>query len=127
MGAHLKACAAIVLGMSVIAAFLHALLSDRPAGRSLMLANVQMTESARSLRVGAPVFAGNGTRVGVVSGISREPDGRIERLRVTTESSLGLEPIIIVRGTSLTIDGSGVRLALPVAELNRLPGVMLKD
>jgi hypothetical protein len=78
--------------------------------------------------LGAPVFAVDGTHVGIVDGISRSQTGRIERIRLATSPSF--EPhagILIVRQGAFTVDGTSVRLALSVQEVRALPRAMTVD
>jgi hypothetical protein len=126
------------IGAVLIAVFLliasgYALFDDRSLrtmGSPVLKADVsrQVSQSERSLSVGARVFAVDGTAIGAVAGISRGDDGHVERIRVRTASlpALGARTVVI-RDTAFSVKGTVVRLNLSVAEVKALPGIMTTD
>ena len=70
----------------------------------------------------------DGTVVGKVSGISRDPHGHIHRVRIVTAAPLGLgERTISVRDSAFTVIGNVVRMRLTLTEVNALSTVMTED
>ena len=88
----------------------------------------QIKATGQALAVGAPVEAIDGTVVGKVSGISRDSQGHIHRIRIATAAPLGLgERTISVRDSAFTVIGNVVKMRLTLAEVNALPIVMTED
>ena len=84
--------------------------------------------AGQALAVGAPVQAIDGTVVGKVSRISRDPNGHIHRIRIATAAPLGLgERTISVRDSAFTVIGNVVKMRLTLTEVNALPTVMTED
>lgn len=119
----------VLIGTFVLLAFGYALFGDgalRTMPSPVMKAAVSQSE--RSLAVGASVLASDRTNVGTVSGISRRLSGHIERIRVTTASPLGLGArTIIIRDTAFSVENGTVVLSLSVAQVEALPGAMTTD
>ena len=119
-----------VIGAFVLIAFAYALFGDSVGRRTMPspVMKAEVSQSERSLAVGASVLAADGSKVGSLSGISRRDDGHIERIRVITASLLGLgERTVSLPHTAFSVEGSTVRLSLSVAQVNSLPGVMMTD
>jgi hypothetical protein len=119
-----------LIGAFVLIAFAYSLFGNSTGWRTMPspVMKAEVSQSERSLAVGASVLAADGTKVGSVSGISRGVDGRIERIRVMTASPLGLgERSVSIRDTAFSVEGSTVRLSLSVAQVNSLPGAMTTD
>ena len=119
-----------VIGAFVLIAFAYALFADSVGWRTMPspVMKAEVSQSERSLAVGASVLAADGSKVGSLSGISRRDDGHIERIRVITASLLGLgERTVSLPHTAFSVEGSTVRLSLSVAQVNSLPGVMMTD
>ena len=119
-----------VIGAFVLIAFAYALFGDSVGWRTMPspVMKAEVSQSERSLAVGASVLAADGSKVGSLSGISRRDDGHIERIRVITASLLGLgERTVSLPHTAFSVEGSTVRLSLSVAQVNSLPGVMMTD
>ena len=119
-----------VIGAFVLIALAFALFSDSHGWRTMPspAMRAELSQSKRSLVVGASVLAADGSKVGSVSGVSRRRDGHIERIRVVTASHLGLgERHISIPDTAFFLEGSTVRLTLSVAQVNSWPGVMTTD
>ena len=114
----------------MLALFAHALAGKRvrwPAdGLSLMKAEIAPAE--RLLSVGTAVHAVDGTVVGKVSGLSRNPSGHVERIRVTGSIPVGSEQTtLIIRDTYFRVTEHTVQLKLTVAELDMMPRAMTED
>ena len=119
-----------LIGAFVLIAFAYALFGHPAEQRTIPspVVKAEMSHAERSLSVGASVVATDGSKVGSVSGISRNVDGHIERIRVITAAQLGFgERTVIIRHTAFTIEESRVRLRLSAAEVNSLPGAMESD
>jgi hypothetical protein len=119
-----------VIGAFVLIAFAYALFGDSVGPRTMPspVMNAEVSQSERALAVGASVLAADGSKVGLVSGISRRGDGHVERIRVSTASPLGLgERTVSIPHTAFSVEGSSVRLSLSVAQVNLLPTVMMTD
>ena len=103
----------------------HAISDERPAeGRSLMKAEVALAE--HSLAVGTAVLAVDGTVLGTVSGLSRNPSGHVDRIRVT--SSMPSEQVIlIIRDKYFSVIDQAVQLKITIAELEAMPQAMTED
>ena len=87
-----------------------------------------ITAAGRSLTVGVPVRAQDGTIVGHVSGFSRSESGQVERIRFRTAAPLALgERIVTLGGGSFTLEPGAVQLRLSVEQIVALPGVMIED
>ena len=98
----------------------------RPAeGLPLIKAEVALAE--RSLTVGTAVLAVDGTVVGKVSGLSRNPSGHVERIRVTGSMPMGSVPVLIIRDIYFSVTDQAVQLKLTVAELDAMPRAMTED
>ena len=116
----------LIVGGLLLFALIYAFLDPLPTPPApFVKAEVGRTESA--LRLGAPVFAADGTHVGAVAGFSRSSTGNIERLRVITPLSEPHAAIFIVRQGAFMIDDNSVRLGLSVSEVKALPRVMIDD
>jgi hypothetical protein len=88
----------------------------------------EVSQSDGSLQVGGRAFAADGTEVSSVSGLSRATDGRIERIRVSTFSPLGIgQRNVIIRPSAFRVEGTAVRLTLSVAQVDALPTAMVTD
>ena len=81
----------------------------------------------RSLTVGTAVLAVDGTVVGKVTGMSRNPSGHVERIRVTSSMPMGFEQTLIIRDTYFSVTNHAVQLKLTVAELDAMPRAMTED
>jgi PRC-barrel domain len=120
----------LVIGAFVLIAFAYALFGDSVGWRTMPspVMKAEVSQSERSLTVGASVFAADGSKVGSVAGISRRENGHIERIRVITASLLGFgERTVSIPHTAFSVEGSTVRLSLSVAHVNSLPSVMITD
>ena len=119
-----------LIGAFVLIAFAYSLFGGSTNWRTMPspVMKAEVSQSERSLAVGASVLAADGSKVGSVSGISRRGDGHIERIRVITASPLGLgERTVSLSHTAFSVEGSTVRLSLSAAQVNLLPGVMITD
>jgi hypothetical protein len=103
---------------------MYAFLDPRPTPRAPFV-KAEIVE--RALRLGIPVVAADGTRVGALAGISRSSTGSIERIRVITSMSEPHAKIFIVRQGAFIVDENSVRLALSVGEVKALPSIMIDD
>ena len=71
--------------------------------------------------IGTPVSAG-GEEIGVVSDVSIEADGRVDKIRVRTASPLGLgERIVEIPASAFTVLHGAVVLDLTADEVNEFP------
>ena len=68
---------------------------------AITVMKAEVSQSERSLAVGASVLAADGSKVGSLSGISRRDDGHIERIRVITASLLAWGKGLSVSPTQL--------------------------
>ena len=104
----------------------HAVSDERRAdGRPLMKAEVALAE--HSLTVGTAVLAVDGTVVGKVTGLSRNPSGHVERIRVTGIPMGSEQTILIIREKYFRVTDQAVQLKLSVAELDAMPRAMTED
>jgi hypothetical protein len=89
---------------------------------------IEVVSAKRSLSVGDPVHAADGTLVGRVSGMSRDPHGHVERIRITETTQMGSDRRIFIIYDRYFLLGDGiVQLKLSVAELNAMPQAMTED
>ena len=116
----------LIVGGLLLFAFIYASLDPRPTPRAPFV-KAEVGRADRALRIGAPVFAADGTHVGAVAGVSRSSTGNIERIRVITSLSEPHAAIFIVRQGAFMIDQNSVRLGLSVSEVKALPRVMTED
>ena len=78
--------------------------------------------------VGTAVLAVDGTFVGKVSGLSRDPRGHVGRIRVTPSILIdSAQTPLIIRSTYFSVTDHAVQLKLTVAELDALPRAMTED
>jgi len=122
--------ATFIVGGGVLFLFAHALFGHRFDWlvRNPPVMKVEAVSVERALSVGDPVQAVDGTLVGRVSGLSRDPRGHVERIRVaeTTPRGSGQRIFIIYDRYFLLGDGV-VQLKLSVADLNAMPQAMTED
>jgi hypothetical protein len=128
-GAMPRRCRTIgtfIIVACVLVPVAHAISDERPAeGRSLMKAEVALAE--HSLAVGTAVLAVDGTVVGKVTGLSRNPSGHVERIRVTGIPMGSEQTILIIREKYFRVTDEAVQLNLSVAELDAMPRAMTED
>jgi hypothetical protein len=115
---------AFVIGACVLLPSGHAISGKRIAdGIPLMKENAL---AERLLTVGTAVLAVDGTVVGTVSGLSRNPSGHVDRIRVT--SSMPSEQVIlIIRDKYFSVIDQAVQLKITIAELEAMPQAMTED
>lgn len=119
-----------VVGGGVLFLFAHALFGQRLdwLARIPPVTKVQVVSAKRALSVGDPVHAVDGTLVGRVSGLSRDPRGHVERIRVTETVQIGSGSRILIIHDRYFLLGDGiVQLKLSVAELDTMPQAMTED
>jgi len=122
--------ATIVAGVCIVFLFAHALFGQRFdwLARVPAVMQVELASAKRALSVGDPVHAVDGTLVGRVSGLSRDPRGHVERIRVTETTQMGSGRRILIIHDRYFLLGDGiVQLKLSVAELNAMPQAMTED
>jgi hypothetical protein len=89
--------------------------SWRPADR-LPFVTAEIAPAERLLTVGTTALAVDGTVVGKVSGLSRDPHGHVTRIRVTSSMPSGSEQtILIIRDTYFNVTDQAVQLKLTIA------------
>jgi hypothetical protein len=118
------------LGSWVLLLFAHTLFGEHLEWlvRTLPVMKLEVASSKRALSVGDPVLAADGTLVGTVSGLSRDPRGHVERIRVTETTQMGSgQRILIIRDGHFSVGASAVQLKLGVAELDAIPQAMTED
>jgi hypothetical protein len=99
--------------------------SQRPAD-DLPSVKAEIALAGRLLTVGTTVLAVDGTVVGIVSGLSRNPSGHVDRIRVT--SSMPSEQVIlIIRDKYFSVTDQAVQLRITIAELDAMPRAMTED
>ena len=110
--------------------FAHALFGERfrwPA-QNIPLIKADSAPAERSLTVGTAVLAVDGTVVGKVSGLSRDPRGNVGRIGVTPSLLIdSTQTPLIIRNTYFSVTNHVVQLKLTVAELDALPRAMIED
>ena len=117
----------IIVGC-VLMPFAHAAERFPRSAEGLPLIKTEVALAERSLTVGTAVLAVDGTVVGKVSGLSRNPNGHVERIRVTGSMPMGSEQtILIIRDTYFSVTDEAVQLKLTVAELDAMPRAMTED
>jgi len=127
---HGRTIATCVGGSLVLFLFAHALFYQRFdwLARIPPVTQVEVVSAKRGLSVGDPVHAADGTLVGRVSGLSRDPRGHVERIRVTETTQMGSDRRILIIYDRYFLLGDGiVQLKLSVAELNAMPQAMTED
>lgn len=127
---HARTMITFVVGGGVLFLFAHALFGQRFdwLARIRPMTKVQVVSAKRALSVGDPVHAVDGTLVGRVSGLSRDPHGHVERIRVTETTQMGSGPRILIIHDRYFLLGDGVvQLKLSVAELDTMPQAMTED
>jgi hypothetical protein len=104
-----------------------ALLAAAPLGPVAANAQTQATPLSAQL-IGAPVFAADGVRVGVVADVSTARDG-LDQLRVRTGFALGFgERIVAIPHPAFKIRGERVILRdLTSADVDALPSVSTEN
>ena len=125
-----RTMATIVAGVCILFLFAHALFGQRFywLARIPAVMQVELASAKRALSVGDPVHAVDGTLVGRVSGLSRDPRGHVERIRVTETTQMGSGRRILIIHDRYFLLGDGiVQLKLSVAELNAMPQAMTED
>jgi hypothetical protein len=120
----------IIIGSCVLLLFAHALFGERfrwhPHGIPVVKAEISPAE--RAISVGADVFTSDGALIGSVSGLSRDAQGHVERIRVTETTQTGSgRSILIIGNTDFLFVEGAVRLNLSVAELGATPKAMTED
>jgi hypothetical protein len=126
---HGRTIATIVGGSCVLLLFAHAF-DQRFDWRAPIpcVMQVEVLSAKRALSVGDPVHAADGTLVGRVSGLSRDPRGHVERIRVTETAQMGSDRRILIIYDRYFLLGDGiVQLKLSVVELNAMPQAMTED
>jgi len=119
-----------VVGVCILFLFAHALFGQQFdwLARIPPVMQVELAASKRALSVGDPVHAVDGTLVGRVSGLSRDPRGHVERIRVTETTQMGSDRRILIIHDRYFLLGDGVvQLKLSVTELNAMPHAMTED
>ena len=126
---HGRTMAAFVMGGSILFLFAHALFDQRFDWVARIPAlKVEVVSAKRALAVGDPVHAVDGTLVGKVSGLSRNPRGHVERIRVTEITQMGsAQRILIIHDRHFLLGDGLVQLKLSVAEFNAMPQAMTED
>jgi len=95
-----------------------------------LFAHAQMGRSSGSdaRLIGAPVFAADGIKVGQVVDVSTTDDGRIDKVRITTPSPLGLgERTVEIPPTAFVVRGRVVVLDLSAGEVDAFPSVSTEE
>jgi hypothetical protein len=88
----------------------------------------EIAAAERALSVGAPVLTTDGIVVGKVSGLSRDPRGHVERIRVTDTTHTGSgQRILIIRDKHFSPAEGAVQLKLSVADLDAMPQALTED
>ena len=110
--------------------FAHALFGERVSWPthhiSLIKADIAPADSL--VTVGTAVLAVDGTFVGKVSGLSRDPRGHVGRIRVTPSVLIdSAQTPLIIRHTYFRVTEHAVQLKLTVAELDAMPRAMTED
>jgi hypothetical protein len=121
--------ATFIVGGGVLFLFAHALFAHRFdwVARIPPVIKVEVVSAKRALSVGDPVQAIDGTLVGRVSGLSRDPRGHVERIRVA-ETTLGPgQRIFIIYDRYFLLGDGVVQLKLSVADLSAMPQAMTED
>lgn len=127
---HGRTMATFVVGVGVLFLFAHALFGQRFdwLTRIPPAMKVEVVSAKRSLSVGDPVHAVDGTLVGTVSGLSRDPRGHVERIRVTETTQRGSgRRILIIHDRYFLLGDGVVQLKLSVGEFNEMPQAMTED
>jgi len=131
--------ATFVVGVCILFLFAHALFGQRFdwLARIPPVMQVELASSKRALSVGDPVHAVDGTLVGRVSGLSRDPRGHVERIRVTETTQMGSgqmgsgqmagRRILIIHDRYFLLGDGVVQLKLSVTELDAMPQAMTED
>jgi hypothetical protein len=121
-----KTISASIIGACVLLPSAHALSGEWIADGLPLMKEIALAE--RLLTVGTTVLAVDGTVVGTVSGLSRDPHGHVGRIRVTSLTPMGSEQrILIIRDTYFRVTGQAVQLKLTIAELDAMPRAMTED
>ena len=119
-----------IVGASVLLLFVHALFGERVRWptHNISLIKAESAPAERLVTVGTAVLAVDGTVVGKVSGLSRDPSGHVERIRVTPSILIDSpQTPLIIRNTYFSVTDHAVQLKLSVAELDALPRAMTED
>jgi len=127
---HGRMMATFVVGVGVLFLFAHALFGQRFdwLTRSPPALKVEVVTAKRPLSLGDPVHAVDGTLVGRVSGLSRDPRGHVERIRVTETTQRGSgRRILIIHDRYFLLGDGVVQLKLSVGEFNEMPQAMTED
>jgi hypothetical protein len=127
---HGRSIATFVGGSCVLLLFARALVDQRFDWLAPIppVMQIEVVSAKRSLSVGDPVHAADGTLVGRVSGMSRDPHGHVERIRVTETTQMGSDRRILIIYDRYFLLGDGiVQLKLSVAELDAMPQAMTED
>jgi hypothetical protein len=119
-----------IIGACVLLLFAHALFGERfrwhPYGLPVVRAEISPAE--RAISAGADAFTSDGALIGRVSGLSRDAQGHVERIRVTYTTQTGSgHSILIIGNTDFLFVEGAVRLNLSVAELGATPEAMTED
>ena len=88
--------------------------------------DIEAAEWQAAQLMGAPVFAGD-TEIGVVSDVSIQEDGRIDRIRVRTASPLGLgERVVEIPESAFSVLRGTVVLELTAEDVDHFPTAPVK-
>ena len=110
--------------------FAHALFGERVRWPThhISLMKAESAPAERLVTVGTAVLAMDGTVIGKVSGLSRDPRGHVGRIRVTPSILIDSpQTPLIIRNTYFSVTDHAVQLKLSVAELDGLPRAMTED
>ena len=119
-----------IVGACVLLLFAHALFGERVRWptHNISLIKAESAPAERLVTVGTAVLAVDGTFVGKVSGLSRDPRGHVGRIRVTPSILIdSAQTPLIIRHTYFSVTDHVVQLKLTVAELDALPRAMTED
>jgi len=125
-----RAVATFIVGGGVLFLFAHALFGHRFdwLARIPPVTKAEVVSAKRALSVGDPVQAVDGTLVGRVSGLSRDPRGHVERIRVAETTPMGPgQRIFIIYDRYFLLRDGVVRLKLSVADFSAMPQAMTED
>jgi hypothetical protein len=118
---------AFIIGAGVLLLLANALLVRWPV-EGLPSNEGRVASAERLLFVGTAVLAVDGTIVGKVSGLSRDPSGHVERIRVTGSIPMDSDQTtLIIRDTFFSVTEHAVQLKLSLAELHAMPRAMTED
>ena len=117
-----------IVGACVLLLFAQSLLGERFPAHNIPRIKADSAPAECSLTVGTTVLAVDGTVIGKVSGLSRDPSGHVERIRVTPSILIDSpQTPLIIRNTYFSVTDHAVQLKLSVTELDALPRAMTED